>query len=131
MGRDPPVTEDRGNAPSISPAPSGPRSLLGSKTWSSALKGQRHSWAPPAALNLSPTPYLPRAFSGPMGPKHRPRPPPKPRPCLNLAPHRQGLFWLFFFFSPLLCYCSSVLPSSCCFIYMFIFIFFITYLLVS
>lgn len=44
-----------GNAPSVSPSHSGPRSLLGSWTWSLALQGQRHSLAPPS-LSLSPIP---------------------------------------------------------------------------
>ena len=86
---------------------------------------------PFCSLSLSPTPTPPRAFSSPVGPKHRPRPLPKPHPCLGPALHRQGLFHLFFFSPPLFYYCGSVLPSSCCFIYIFTFIFFLTYLLVS
>ena len=71
-----------------------------------------------AMLNLRPPrPPPPRAFSGHMGPKPRPFLPPKPCPCLSPIPHSQGLFWLFFF--PLFCYCGSILPYSCCFIYIF------------
>ena len=111
----------RENTPSFSPAHLGPVSLLWSWTWSSALQGQRYSWAPPAALSLSPTPQPPRAFSDPEGPKHRPHPPPKPSPCLSPALYNQGLFCLFS--SPFFYYCGSVLPSGGCFIYIFIFLF--------
>ena len=114
--------EANGEGPSgTSPAHLGSVSMLGSWTWSSALQGQRHSWAPPAVLSLRP---CPRAFSGPVGPKHRSHPPPKPHPYLSPAPHSQGLFWLFSP-PPLYYYCGSVLPSSCCFIYIFIFLFFL------
>ena len=74
-------------------------------------------------------PHPPRAFSSPLGPKHRPCLPPKPCPCLGPTLHSQGLFHLFFSFFLLLLffyYCDSVLPSGCCFIYIFIFIFFLT-----
>ena len=108
-----------GNTPSVYPAHSGPVSLLGSWTWSSALQGQRHSWAPPAEMSLSSTHTSPRSFSSLVGPKQRPCQPPKPRPCLSPTPHREGLFWLFF--PPVFYYCGSVLPSSCCFIYILIF----------
>ena len=37
----------RGSAEGVSPAHLGPGSLLGSRTWSSTLLSQRHSWAPP------------------------------------------------------------------------------------
>ena len=85
-----------GNGPSISPTHSGPVSLLGFWTWFSTLQGQRHSWAPPAALSLSPMPQTPQGLFGPLGPRHRPHPPPKSHPCLSPAPLSQGLFWLFF-----------------------------------
>ena len=84
---------------------------------------------PSGCIELKPPP--PRAFSGPVGPKHRPHPPPKPCPYLSPAsppPTAKAFFpaffflFLFFFFY----YCGSVLPSSCCFIYIYTFLFFLT-----
>ena len=54
---------------------------------------QEACWAPrwgPAPSEM--------AFSSPVGPKHRPLPPPKPCPCLGPALNSQGLFPHFFFF---------------------------------
>ena len=59
------VTGSEGNVPSISSAHLGPVSLLGSWTWSSTLQGLRHSWSPPAALSLSPTPQPPQGLFQP------------------------------------------------------------------
>ena len=42
-------------------------------------------------------PHPPRHFSSPVGPKHRPCPPPKPHPCFGPALQSQGLFHLLFF----------------------------------
>ena len=87
----------RRNASSISPAHSDPGNLLRSWTRSSSFQGQRHSRARPAALSLSSPSHPARAFSGPLGPKHRPCPLLKPRLCLSPVPHSQGIFWLFLF----------------------------------
>ena len=86
-----------GNTPSVYPAHSGPVSLLGSWTWSSALQGQKHTWAPPAVLSLSsntrtPPEHFPALWVLSVGPAHWPT-----GPCLSPAPHSQGLFQLFFF----------------------------------
>ena len=60
---------------------------------------------PFCSLSLSPTPpTAPKAFSSPVGPEHRPHPPPKLRPCLGPTLHSQGL-------SPPLCFPFSF-PSS-------------------
>ena len=112
--------QDQGRCRGRLPCPLGPREPAG------VLDLVLHPPRPeallglPCTLRLSPTPpRAPRAFSGPVGPKHRPRPLPKPRPCLSPAPHSQGLIQLFFF--PLFSYCDSVLPSGSCLIYIFIF----------
>ena len=60
-------------------------------------KSERHAWAPSIPLSLSPTPYSPQGHFQPVGPKHRPHPPPKPCPCQGPTLHSQGLFHLFFF----------------------------------
>ena len=55
----------------------------------------------PHSLRLGPKPHsptAPRAYSSPVGPKHRCCPPPKPHPCLGLTLHSQGLYPPFFFF---------------------------------
>ena len=113
-----------GNAPSVSCTHLGPVSLLGSRTRSCTLQGQRHSWAPPSALSQSPAPL--RAFSGPVGPKHRPHPQPKPRPCLSPAPTAKafsGFFFFLLFFAIVVLFYLLVVVSA-------IFLFFLTYLLV-
>ena len=84
-----------GSMPSIFPTHSSPGSLLGSWAWSSALRGQRHSRGSPATLSLSSGPHPPRAFSGHVGPKPRPRLPHKPCLCLSPIPYSQGLFGFF------------------------------------
>ena len=112
------------------PCPLGLGSLLGSQAGSPAPQEQRHAWTPSVAYSLSPTP--PMALSSPVRPKHRPHPPPKPHLCLSPAPKAKAFSAFFFLFSPpLFYYCGSVLPSGCCFIFISIFIFFLTYLLVS
>ena len=69
-------------------------------------------------------PPLPAPLMALLGLKHRPCLPPKPRPYLSPATHRQGLFWLFFFLLSfsivVLFYLLVVVPS----IYLFIFYFF-------
>ena len=59
----------------------------------SETRGWRQAWAPSVLLSLSPHPP---AFSSPVGPKHRPRPLPKPHPCLGPTLQSQGLFHLLF-----------------------------------
>ena len=100
-------------APRPGPLPSETRGSLGPFCW----------------VEPKPSPQPPtRAFSSSVDNKHRPRPLPKPGPCLRPTSHSQGLFCPFFFFPPHFYYCDSVLPSGCCFIYIFIFIFFLTYI---
>ena len=67
----------------------------------SETRSWRLTWAPSVLLSVSPPPthtHL-RAFSRPVGPKHKPCPLPKPHPCLGPALHSQDLFHLFFSFS--------------------------------
>ena len=88
---------------------------------------------PFCSLSLSPTPHIPQGLFQPCGswalalptaqtwPLLKPSSPkwrPSPRPFCLFPP-------------PLFYYCDTDVPSSCWFIYIFIFIFFLTYLLVS
>ena len=102
----------------ICPTHLGSGNLLGSPAGSPTLWDQRQVWAPSVPLSLTHTAYTP----------------PGPFPALCVLKtghtlHSQDLFQLFF--SPLFYACGSVLPSSYCFIYIFIFTLFLTYLLVS
>ena len=73
----------RRGAEGVCPTHSSPGSLLAPR-WGpppSKTRGGGHVWAHSVPLSLSTTPTPPRAFSSPVGPKHRPHPPPKPSPC--------------------------------------------------
>ena len=119
------------------PTHSSPGSLLGSQVRSPDLwdQGLGAGLGPFCFLSLSPTPHSPRSLFQPCGswalalptaqtsPLLRSRPP-QPRP------HHPPRFF-FLFPPPLSYYCGTVVPSGCCFIYIFIFIFYLTCLLVS
>ena len=99
----------------------------------SETRGGGHTWAF-CSLSLNPTPHSPQRLFQPWGSEHWPSPPRKPGPCLGPILHSQGLSTPPFSFlcpPPLFYSCGTDVPSGCWFIYIFIFIFFLTYLLVS